>query len=112
MSSRRDRPGHRAGPDGSLVTVTTIHVLDRCEAFFTRVQECYQRWDPTTSPGFRLPCSAEVRPGWDEVDHCALEATRRANLLACIAKLINEEYGGTITKRYLYELSIAQRAPV
>jgi len=42
-------------------------------------------------------------------DHRALEATRRRRLFECIARLIDERYGGRIRKRYLNELRIAQR---
>jgi hypothetical protein len=39
--------------------------------------------------------------------HRALDDERRRGLLSCIADLIDREYGGTITKRYLYELRVA-----
>jgi len=128
---------------GVLATVTTFHIRDGSDCFFSRVQDCYQRWDPTTRPGFVPPWSADVPPVRDEVDdsdlflpavrkrcqqdldytaesylellntysgHRALETTQRANLLACISELINEDFGGTITKRYLYELRVARRS--
>jgi hypothetical protein len=41
--------------------------------------------------------------------HRALAPERRAGLLACIAKRIDEDYAGTITKSYLYELRVARR---
>jgi SAM-dependent methyltransferase len=41
--------------------------------------------------------------------HRALSAAQRHGLLGCIGKLIDGKYGGTITKRYLYELRVAQR---
>lgn len=128
---------------GALATVTTFHVRDGSEEFFSRVQECYQRWDPGTTPGFALPSAAEVLPALDEVDdsdlflpavrrryqqelrytaeayvellstysgHRALETTWRAGLLSCVADLIDEHFGGMITKRYLYELRVARRS--
>jgi SAM-dependent methyltransferase len=42
-------------------------------------------------------------------DHRALAATRRRRLFECIARLIDQRYGGRIRKRYLNELRIAQR---
>jgi hypothetical protein len=39
--------------------------------------------------------------------HRALEPTARANLLACIADLIDTGHGGQISKRYLTELQTA-----
>jgi SAM-dependent methyltransferase len=41
--------------------------------------------------------------------HRALTPQRRDGLLACIGGLIDGRYGGTITKRYLYELRVARR---
>jgi SAM-dependent methyltransferase len=34
-----------------------------------------------------------------------------AGLLGCIGQLIDTRYGGSVTKRYLYELRVAQRRP-
>ena len=41
-------------------------------------------------------------------DHLALPTSRREGLLDCLAHLIDERYGGTITKRYLAELVVAR----
>jgi SAM-dependent methyltransferase len=41
--------------------------------------------------------------------HRAMPATRRHSLLACIADLIDNSYGGQITKRYMTQLAIARR---
>jgi SAM-dependent methyltransferase len=41
--------------------------------------------------------------------HRALEPARRIPLLECIGKLIDDSYGGQITKRYLTELRVATR---
>jgi SAM-dependent methyltransferase len=40
--------------------------------------------------------------------HRALSQERRDGLLGCLQRLITDEYGGTITKSYLYELRVAQ----
>jgi len=41
--------------------------------------------------------------------HRAMDPTAQANLLGCIASLIDAGYGGRISKRYLTELRIAHR---
>ena len=41
----------------------------------------------------------------------ALEPEQQTGLLACISQLIDQNYGGTITKRYLYELRVAHKRP-
>ena len=41
--------------------------------------------------------------------HRVLEPQRRKLLLDCIAALIDADYGGQVTKRYLYELRVARR---
>ena len=41
--------------------------------------------------------------------HRALEESRRRELLGCVARLIDERYGGRVHKRYLNELRIARR---
>ncbi|QTE30118.1 class I SAM-dependent methyltransferase [Pengzhenrongella sicca] len=41
--------------------------------------------------------------------HRALPPERRSGLLGCVGELIDRSYGGTITKRYLYEVRIARR---
>lgn len=41
--------------------------------------------------------------------HRALAPHRRDGLLGCVAALLDDTYGGAITKRYLHELRIARR---
>nr|WP_246211724.1 class I SAM-dependent methyltransferase [Phytoactinopolyspora alkaliphila] len=127
-------------PGGALATVTTFHVLGGSEAFFSKVQECYERWDPATPPDVRLLSDDDIPPALDEVDrselfepairrryrqnityttatylntlatysgHRALDPARRQGLFECVARLIDDEYGGEITKAYLYELRVA-----
>jgi len=43
--------------------------------------------------------------------HRALDPDRRRCLLACVAELIDHKYGGTIIKRYLYELRVTRKRP-
>jgi SAM-dependent methyltransferase len=40
--------------------------------------------------------------------HIALEPPNQAGLLDCIGRLIDERYGGSIAKRYLFELFVAR----
>ena len=127
---------------GVLATVTTIHVDNEQNEFSADVQACYERWDATTTPGFRPPIAAEAPPVLDEIDgsqlfepamrrryqadvvysaaayldvlhtysnHRALSPEQREGLFACISRLIAETYGGSVTKRYLYELRLARR---
>jgi SAM-dependent methyltransferase len=52
--------------------------------------------------------------GYEEVlmtysGHRALEPRARSALLACIRDLINHRFGGRITKRYLFTLTVAHR---
>ena len=42
--------------------------------------------------------------------HRALDAGPRADLFDCLAALADEHHGGRITKRYLFELTVARRS--
>jgi hypothetical protein len=42
--------------------------------------------------------------------HRALAPEQRAGLFACVGELIDSRYGGTVSKRYLYELRLARRS--
>jgi SAM-dependent methyltransferase len=53
-------------PGGALATISTHHVAGGTDAFFEQVQDCYERWDPATPPGLRLPPAGEV--GGDDRD--------------------------------------------
>ncbi|GGU89831.1 hypothetical protein GCM10010211_65460 [Streptomyces albospinus] len=70
-------------PGGALAVVATRHVAGGSEEFFVEVQDCYERFDPATSPG----------------------------LLRCIAGLIDRRYGVRVTKRYLTELRVSRTVP-
>jgi hypothetical protein len=41
--------------------------------------------------------------------HLALSAERRNGLLRCISSLIDNQFGGTVTKRYPTELRVGRR---
>ena len=47
-------------PGGALATVATHHVAGGTVEFFVDVQDCYERWDPTTPPGLRLTAGTDI----------------------------------------------------
>jgi SAM-dependent methyltransferase len=55
-------------PGGALATIATHHVDGGTEAFFVDVQACYERWDPATPSGLRLPAAADVPFDSAEID--------------------------------------------
>ncbi len=48
-------------PGGALAIVETHHVAGRDGGFFARSQDCYLRFDPGATPGFRQPEPVDVR---------------------------------------------------
>jgi SAM-dependent methyltransferase len=141
-ATRTAKAAEALRPGGVLLVVATHHVAGGTEAFFALAQDCYERWDPATPPGLRLPDPAELESGGAELDaschfepaaasswawdftyttaeyldvlltysgHRALEPARRQGLLDCLAGLIDDRFGGRITKRYLTELQVARR---
>ncbi|WP_189313179.1 class I SAM-dependent methyltransferase [Streptomyces brasiliensis] len=56
-------------PGGTLALVTTLHVAGGTQEFFDRVQACYERWDPATPPGLRLPPETDMATHTGELDH-------------------------------------------
>jgi SAM-dependent methyltransferase len=53
---------------GALATIGTHHVAGGTEAFYVEVQACYERWDPATPPGLRLPAAAAIPRCSEELD--------------------------------------------
>jgi protein-L-isoaspartate O-methyltransferase len=47
-------------PGGTLATIGVHHVAGGTPGFAEESQECYLRWEPDTTPGFRMPTAAEV----------------------------------------------------
>jgi len=47
---------------GLLATVSTQHIAGGSwtEGFFAEIQECYERFDPTTQPGLRLGAACDI----------------------------------------------------
>ncbi|MFI6619942.1 class I SAM-dependent methyltransferase [Streptomyces sp. NPDC050528] len=58
-------------PGGRLAVVTTHHVAGGTQDFFDRMQECYERWDPATPPGFRSPTEDETATDTREFERSA-----------------------------------------
>ena len=73
---------------GALAVVRTQHVMGGTEEFFLEVQRCYERFDPETPPGLRLPAAADI----DGSDH-AEEVARSGR------------FGPTVFRRYEQELT-------
>jgi SAM-dependent methyltransferase len=55
-------------PGGALAVVSTHHVAGGDERFFADAQRCYERWDPETPGGVRLPAAADVPEDREEVE--------------------------------------------
>jgi ubiquinone/menaquinone biosynthesis C-methylase UbiE len=55
-------------PGGALAIISTHHILGGDKDFFVEVQTCYERYDPTTSPGLRLPAAEEIPAGTEEFE--------------------------------------------
>lgn len=123
-------------PGGALAVISTHHVAGGTEQFFVDVQECYERWDPSTPPDLRLSKADDIPREFDESDlfeapefhryeweqaydteayvdllltysnHIALPA--RDQLIADIRQLVDTRHGGWVTKRYLTQLAVAR----
>jgi SAM-dependent methyltransferase len=124
-------------PGGVLAVISTHHVAGGTEQFFVDVQECYERWDPSTPPNLRLSPASDIAGEFDDSDlfdepefhryeweqaydteayadllltysnHIALPD--RDQLIADITSLIDTRYGGRIVKRYMTQLALAVR---
>lgn len=57
---------------GSLAIIETHHVAGGTGQFFVDVQACYERWDPATPPGLRLPAAVDVLMDSHEIDRSGL----------------------------------------
>ncbi|SFS39777.1 class I SAM-dependent methyltransferase [Saccharopolyspora flava] len=53
-------------PRGALAVVSTHHIAGGSEESFTRIQRCYERFDPRTERGRRLPAADEIAQDPDE----------------------------------------------
>jgi SAM-dependent methyltransferase len=59
-------------PQGTLALISTHHVAGGDTPFFEQVQACYERWDPSTPPGLRLPSIDEIPADSAELDSSGL----------------------------------------
>ena len=59
-------------PGGTLAVISTHHIVGGDTQFFEQVQACYERWDPSTPPGLRLPSPDEVPTNTSELDSSGL----------------------------------------
>jgi SAM-dependent methyltransferase len=55
-------------PGGALAIFGYTHVAGGTEQFFIDSQECYERWDPRTAPGFRLTPANDIAPDTAAID--------------------------------------------
>jgi SAM-dependent methyltransferase len=55
-------------PGGALAVIATHHVAGGSTEFFVKVQACYERWDPATPSGLRLPPAHEIPLSSAELD--------------------------------------------
>jgi SAM-dependent methyltransferase len=85
---RMARAAEALRPGGALAVVHTQHVRGGTEEFFVEVQRCYERFDPETPPGLRLPVAADI----DGSDH-AEEVARSGR------------FGPTVFRRYEQDLT-------
>ncbi|MBO2449155.1 methyltransferase domain-containing protein [Actinomadura barringtoniae] len=53
---------------GVLATIATHHAAGGSEALFAEIQECYERFDPSTPPGLRLRPAAQIPQDAEEID--------------------------------------------
>ncbi|MDC0772467.1 class I SAM-dependent methyltransferase [Streptomyces sp. HD] len=80
-------------PGGALAVVATQHVAGGSEQFFVEVQDCYERFDPATPPGLRLPAAEDV----DTSDHT--EEVARSG-----------RFGPVVFRRYEWDLTYTTAA--
>lgn len=62
-------------PGGTLAIIDTHHVAGGTEQFFVDAQDCYERWDPATPPGLRLPDPASIPMEDEEIEQSGLFST-------------------------------------
>ncbi|MEV6238083.1 class I SAM-dependent methyltransferase [Lentzea sp. NPDC051838] len=135
-ATRMTRCAEALRPGGALAVISTHHVAGGTEQFFVDVQDCYERWDPSTPPNLRLSRADDIpreldesaafeapeffRYEWEQAydteayvdllltysNHIALPSQNE--LIADIRQLIDTRYGGWVTKRYLTQLAVAR----
>jgi len=78
-------------PGGALAVISTHHVAGGDQGFFADVQACYERWDPATPPGHRLPTADQIPLRSDELDRSG-------------------RFGAVVFRRHEWELSYTTAA--
>lgn len=53
---------------GTLAVIHTDHIAGGTRRFFVDAQSCYERFDPTTTPGWRQPTAADILDDPSEID--------------------------------------------
>lgn len=136
---RFGRAAQALRPGGALAIVETVHVSDeRGDAAFVRIQEHYERWDPSSTKGWTMPRTSMLEP--PEVDlelfhepafhafpwagtfttaeyldllctfsgHRFMRPEDRAGLFEGISDVI-AGLGGTVQKHHAFTLTVARR---
>ncbi|BEL04362.1 class I SAM-dependent methyltransferase [Actinoplanes sichuanensis] len=55
-------------PGGTLALIDTDHVAGGTPGFFVDAQNCYERFDPATTPGWRQPTAVDILDDPSEID--------------------------------------------
>lgn len=55
-------------PGGTLALIHSEHVAGGTERFFIDAQDCYERFDPKTTPGWRQQLAADIPDDSSEID--------------------------------------------
>jgi SAM-dependent methyltransferase len=67
-SVRVSRAAEALHVGGTLAILSTHHVAGASDDFFAEVQSCYERFDPSTAPGERLPSEEDVPTSAAEIE--------------------------------------------
>jgi SAM-dependent methyltransferase len=59
-ATRVSKSARALKPGGVLATIDTHHVKGGSEELFIAIQDCYEHWDPATTPDLRLQPAAEI----------------------------------------------------
>jgi SAM-dependent methyltransferase len=136
---RLKRAARALRPDGALAIIDTVHVSDeRGDEVFVRIQQHYQRCDPSSAKNWGLPRISTLEPAEVDLDgfrepafrafrwvgsftapeyldllssfsgHRAMVAEDRACLFDGIAGVI-ADFGGRVQKHHAFTLTVARR---
>ena len=88
---RVTKVAHALRPEGTAAIISTHHIAGGDEDFFVDVQECYERWDPATPPGLRLPTAEQIPSSGEEFTASGL-------------------FGDVVTRCYEYDVTYSTSA--